>query len=82
MRWTLVVSMDRKVFVAIVDREVIGRQVVPNVARMVKEARVMMAWDRARKASQAKAKHMMAKEKAKVASGLHAKHLIGTASTV
>ena len=55
MRWTLVVSMDRKVFVAIVDREVIGRQVVPNVARVV--ARVMMARDRARKARQAKAKN-------------------------
>ena len=64
MRWTLVVSMDRKVFVAIVDREVIGRQVVPNVARVV--ARVMMmARDRARKASQAKAKLMMSKQKAK-----------------
>ena len=46
--------MDRKVFVAIVDRELIGRQVVPNVARVV--ARVMMARDRARKASQAKQK--------------------------
>ena len=80
MRWTLVVSMDRKVFVAIVDRELIGRQVVPNVARVV--ARVMMARDTARKASQAKAKTMMAKEKAKVASGKHAKHLMGTASTV
>ena len=75
MRWTLAVSMDRKVFVAIVDREVIGRQVVPNVARV-------MARDRARKASQAKAKLMMAKEKAKVASGKHAKHLMGTAITV
>ena len=80
MRWTLVVSMDRKVFVAIVDREVIGRQVVPNVARVV--ARVMMARDRARKASQAKAKMMIAKERAKVASGKHEKHLMGTASTV
>ena len=49
MRWTLAVSMDRRVFVAIVDREVIGRQVVPNVARVV-------ARDRARKASQAKGK--------------------------
>ena len=40
--------MDRKVLVAIVDSEVIGRQVVPNVARVV--ARVMMiARDRARK---------------------------------
>ena len=54
MRWTLVVSLDRKVFVAIVDREVIGRQVVPNVARVV--ARVMMARHRARKASPAKEK--------------------------
>ena len=72
MRWTLVVSMDRKVFVAIVDSEVIGRQVVPNVARVVKVAR-----DRARKAQM-----MMAKEKAKVASGKHAKHLMGTAITV
>ena len=64
MRWTLVVLMDRKVFVANVDSEVIGRQVVPNVARVV--ARVMMmARDRARKASQAKAKMMMAKGKAK-----------------
>ena len=43
--------MDRRVFVAIVDRKVIGRQVVPNVARVV--VRVMMASD---KASQAKAK--------------------------
>ena len=67
-------------FVAIVDREVIGRQVVPNVARVV--ARVMMARDRARKASQAKAKLMMAKEKAKVASGKHAKHLMVSAITV
>ena len=66
--------MDRKVFVAIVDREVIGRQVVPNVARV-------MARDRARKANQAKAKMRMAKEKAKVASGKHAKHLMGTAIT-
>ena len=64
-------------FVAIVDSEVIGRQVVPNVASVVKVAR-----DRARKASQAKAKLMMAKEKAKVASGKHAKHLMGTAITV
>ena len=69
--------MDRKVFVAIVDREVIGRQVVPNVARVV--ARVTMARDRARMASQAKGKLMMAKEKA---SGKHAKHLMGTAITV
>ena len=57
------------------DREVIGRQVVPNVARV-------MARDRARKASQAKAKMMMTKEQAKVASGKHARHLMGTAITV
>ena len=62
------------------SREVIGRQVVPNVAAVVE--RVMMARDRARKASQAKAKMMIAKEKAKVASGKHAKNLMGTASTV
>ena len=55
--------MDRRVFVAIMDRKVIGRQVVPNAARVVE--RVMMARDRARKASQAKAKLMMAKEKTK-----------------
>ena len=65
----------QKGVVAIVDKEVVGRQVVPNVARV-------MARDRARKASQAKAKLMMAKEKAKVASGKHAKHLMGTAITV
>ena len=58
--------MHRKVFAAIVDSEVIGQQVVPNVARVV--ARVMVARDRARKASQAKAKMMIDKEKAKVAS--------------
>ena len=80
MRWTLVVSMDRKVFVAIVDREVIGWQIVLNVARVV--ARVMMARDRTRKASQAKAKNDDAKEKAKVASGKHRKHLMGAAITV
>ena len=67
--------MDRKVFVAIVDKDVIGRQAVPNVARV-------MARDRARNASQAKAKLMMAKDKAKVASCKHAKHLMGTAITV
>ena len=60
----------------------IGQQSVPNVARMFKEAKVRMAMDRARKASQAKAKMMMAKEKAKVASGKHAKHLMGIAITV
>ena len=59
------------------DSEVIGRQVVPNVARVVKVAR-----DRARKASHAKAKMMMAKEKEQVASGKHPKQLMGTAITV
>ena len=72
--------MDRKVFLAIVDREVTGWQVVPNVAQVV--ARVMMARDRARKASPTKAKMMMAKENAKVAGCQHAKHLMDTASTV
>ena len=56
MRWTLAVSMDSKVFVAIVDSEGIGQQRVPNVARMVKEAKVRMARHRARKANQAKGK--------------------------
>ena len=68
-------------FVAIVDSEVIGRQVVPNVVRVVAKV-MMMARDGARKASQAKAKMMMAKEKAKVAKGKYAKHLMGTAITV
>ena len=67
--------MGRRVCVALVDSEDIGQQSVPNVARMVKEAKVRMAMDRARKASQAKGKLMMAKEKAKVASGKHARHL-------
>ena len=58
----------RKVFVAIVDSEVSGQQIIPNVARMVKEAQVRMARDGTSKASQAKGKLMMAKEKAKVAS--------------
>ena len=82
MRWTLAVSMGRKVCVALVDSEDIGEQIVPNVARMVKEAKVKMAGDRARKASQARGKLMMAKEKAKVASGKHARHLKGIAITV
>ena len=75
MRWTLAVSMGRKVCVAIVDSEDIGQQSVPNVARMVKEAKVRMTRDRARKASQAKGKLMIGKEKAQVASGKHARHL-------
>ena len=57
MRWILAVSMDRKVFVAIVDSEDSGQQSVPNVTRMVKEAKVRMARDRARQASQAKGKN-------------------------
>ena len=56
MRWTLVVSMGRKVCVALVDSEDIGQQIVPNVARMVKEGKVRMARDGARRASQAKGK--------------------------
>ena len=70
--------MDRKVFVAMVDSEVIGQQIVPNVARVVMEAKVRMARDGARKASQAKGKLMVAK----VASGKHARHLKGIAITV
>ena len=66
----------------LVDSEDTGQQIVPNVARMVTEAKVRMASDRARKASQAKAKMMMAKERAKVASGKHARHLKGIAITV
>ena len=69
-------------FVAILDSEGIGQQIVPNIARMVKEAKVRMARDRARKASQAKGKLMMAKEKAKAASGKHARHLKGIAIIV
>ena len=69
-------------FVAIVASEVVGQQIVPNGARMVKEAKVRMARDGARKASQAKGKLMVAKERAKVASGKHARHLKGIAITV
>ena len=57
-------------------------EIVPNVARMVKEAKVRMARNRARKASQAKGKLMIAKEEAKVASGKHARHLKGISITV
>ena len=81
-RWTLVVSMGRKVCVALVDSEVIGQQSVPNGARLVREAEVMMARDRARKGSQTEAKPTKAKEKAKVASGKHERYLKGTAITV
>ena len=63
------------------DSEVIGQQIVPNVARVVKEAKVRMARDGTRKASRAKGKLMMTKEKAKVASGKHARHLKGIAIT-
>ena len=84
MRWTLAVSLDRKVFVAIVDSEGIGQQSVRHVARVVKEAKVRMARDRARKANQANGKLMMArrKAKAKVTNGKHARHLKGIAITV
>ena len=36
MRWTLEISLDRRVTVTIVDRKVIGEQVVQTMARMVK----------------------------------------------
>ena len=42
--------------------EVLGQQSVPNVARLVKEAMVMMERDRARKAKQAKANPTKAKD--------------------
>ena len=58
------------------DSEDIGQQSVP---RRVKEAKVMMARDRARKASQAKGKLVLAKEKAKVANGKHVSHSKGIA---
>ena len=63
------------------DSEVIGQQSVPNVAKLVREAKVMMARDRARKASQAKAKPTNAKEKAKVASDKLERYLKGIAIT-
>ena len=62
------------------DREVIGRQVVPNVARVV--ARVDDGKGQGKKGKSSKAKMMMVKEKAKVTSDKHAKHLMGTAITV
>ena len=74
--------MGRKVCVALVDSEVIGQQSVPKGARLVREAEVMMARDRARKASQTEAKPTKAKEKAKVASDKHERYLKGTAITV
>ena len=78
----IAVSMVKKVCFTIVDSEDIAQQSVPIVAIMVKEAKVRMARDRARNASQAKGKLMMAKEKAKVASGKHAWHLKGIAINV
>ena len=74
--------MGRKVCVGLVDSEVIGQQSVPKGARLVREAEVMMARDRARKASQTEAKPTKAKEKAKVASDKHERYLKGTAITV
>ena len=44
-RWRLAVSMGRKVCGALGDSEVIGQQTVENVARLVREAKVMMARD-------------------------------------
>ena len=71
--------MGREVCVAHVDSEDIGQQNVSNVSRGVKEAKVMMARDRARKASQAKGKMVTAKEKAGVARDKHVKHSKGIA---
>ena len=66
------------------DSDGIGQPSVPNVARLVKEAKVRIARDRERKANQAKGKLMIArrKAKAKVTSGKHARHLKGLAITV
>ena len=75
-RWTLAVSMGNKVSFALVDSD------LPNGARLVREAKVMMARERARKASQTKARPTKAKEKAKVASGKHERYLKGTAISV
>ena len=75
-RWTLAVSTGRKVSFALVDSE------VPNGARLVREAKVMMARDRAKKACQTEARPTKAKEKAKVVSGKHERYLKGTAITV
>ena len=75
-------SLNGKVFVAIADTEGIGQQSAPNVARVVKEAKVRMARDRARRANQAKGKLMMARRKAKVTNGKHARHLKDIAITV
>ena len=69
-------------FVAIVDSEGIGQQSVPNAARKVKEAKVGMVRDRAKKANQVKGKLMTARRKAKVTSGKHARHLKGITITV
>ena len=52
----------------------LGKQNVSNVSGGVKEAKVMMARDRARKASQAKGKIVTAKEKAGVAREKQVKH--------
>ena len=77
MRWTLVVSMDRKVFVAIVDSESHWAASCPKRGKSGGK-------DDSGKKGQGKQRQkcMMAKEKAKVASGKHAKHLMGTAITV
>ena len=71
--------MGTNVSVARVDSEVIGQQSVPHVARLVREAKVMMARNRA---SQASAKPTKAKEKAMVASGKHERYLKGIEITV
>ena len=73
--------MDRKVSVAIVDSEGIGQQSVPNAARMVKEAKVRMARDRARKAKSGKGKTDLWQGE-RQRQRLHARHLKGIAITV
>ena len=65
MRWTLAVSVDRKVFVAIVDSEGIGQQSVPNVARMVKEAKGENGKGQGKKGKSGKGKTDDGKEKGK-----------------
>ena len=57
--------MDRKLFVAIVDSEGIGQQCVPNVARMVKEAKGVIGKGQGKKGKSGKGKIDDGKEKGK-----------------
>ena len=84
VRWEIETFLEARQSSSNADAMDIGQQSVPNVARLVKEAKVRMARDRARKANQAKGKLMMArrKGKAKVTSGTHVRHLKGIAITV